>query len=77
MTAAPAATIGSETIEQFVARHRNGVFTNDVAGRFGMHLTDARRALRQLQRDGKVISERETAGGNGSFAGAGLVWKSR
>jgi hypothetical protein len=67
--------IHSETIEEFIARHPNGVFTNDVATRFGMYRASALGILKQLQAAGALYSERETAGGNGGFAGAGLVWK--
>lgn len=66
-------SIASETIEEFIQRHR-GVYTNDVANRFGMYLPDARRHLKKMERSGLVFSERETTGGNGSFLGAGLVW---
>lgn len=65
-----------ETIEQFIARC-GSVFTNDVASRFAMHVTDARRELKRLERAGKITSKREPAGGNGSFAGAGLVWETQ
>ena len=67
----------NESIEQFIARHPDGVFTSDVAGRFGMDVADARRQLKALEREGKIKSEREKAGGFGNFAGAGLVWRRR
>jgi Mn-dependent DtxR family transcriptional regulator len=70
-------TISTETIEQFIQRHRNGVFTNDVSVRFGMYLPDARRYLKKLERAGMVVSERDSAGANGNFCGAGLVWRWR
>lgn len=66
--------ISSETIEQFLQR-RGPVFTNDVACRFGMQVKDARRALKLLERDGRVRSRRDIAGGNGAFTGAGLLWE--
>jgi predicted ArsR family transcriptional regulator len=69
--------ISRETIPGFVARHRPGVFTNDVAARFGIDLKDARRELERLKRSGLVTSRRETTGANGNFAGAGLVWQWR
>jgi DNA-binding IscR family transcriptional regulator len=64
-----------ETILGFIARHPNGVFTNDVATRFGMYPDSARKVLKRLEAIGALTSERETAGGSGSFLGAGLVWK--
>lgn len=70
-------TLSHETIAEFIQRHRNGVFTNDVAARFGMYVPDARRHLKKMERDGLLTSERDSAGGNGAFVGAGLVWRWR
>lgn len=67
------ATIGRETIEEFICRHRGGVFTNDVAGRFGMIGEKALLKLKEMERAGTIYSERESA--SGGFVGAGLVWR--
>lgn len=67
-------TIVFETIQQFVARHRSGVFTSDVARRFNMTNKEARRELKRLEALGMIKSKREAAGGDGAFAGAGLLW---
>lgn len=66
-------TIGVETMREFIARHPHGVFTNDVATRFGMNVNDARRILKRMEGQGVVKSELETAA-NGAFSGNGLVW---
>lgn len=68
-------TIGSESIEEFIRRHPSGVFTTDIAGRFGMYRDDALIKLKRMERAGTIYSERETAGGSGAFLGAGLVWR--
>lgn len=66
-------TISVESMTDFIARHPRGVFTNDVAGRFGMNVNDARRILKRMERQGVVKSELEIAA-NGAFSGNGLVW---
>lgn len=68
-------SIAKESIEDFIKRHPAGVFTNDVAGRFGMNVDDARAILKRMESSGIIYSERETAGGSGAFLGAGLVWR--
>jgi len=67
--------LNSESILEFVGRHRAGVFTNDVASRFVIHRADALVELRKLERAGVLVSHLETTGGDGSFFGRGRVWK--
>lgn len=70
---AEVAYIGRETIIDFVARC-GGVFTSDIASRFGIGVQEARKACKRLEREGRLKSKREIAA-NGSFSGAGLVWE--